>query len=156
MICPFCKHSFTSASGVTSHLENGSCQNAPSLNREKVYRIVNRNDPSGFITKKQIEWYPEDSAQYSATNHAFNGSFWQCYICHGEFFTVHGLNQHLNSPVHKQNLYQCPNKGNCGKEFVTLAALLNHLESESCRLVRFEAMNQCVNDVVQMGSFLTS
>ncbi|KAK1140706.1 hypothetical protein N8T08_009907 [Aspergillus melleus] len=156
MICPFCKHGFTSASGVTSHLENGSCQNAPSFNREKVYRIMNRSDPSGFITKKQIEWYPEDSAQYSATNQAFNGSFWQCWICHREFLTVHGLNQHLNSPVHKQNLYHCPNKGNCGKEFVTLAALFNHLESESCRLVRFETMNQCVNDVVQTGSSLTS
>lgn len=90
-------------------------------------------DRDRAITNKQIESSKEASVQYSATINAFNGSYWECYLCHREFDKKHALNQHLNSPVHKQKVYRCPNaKRLCGKEFVALAGLFSHLESESC------------------------
>ncbi|OOF98216.1 hypothetical protein ASPCADRAFT_164606 [Aspergillus carbonarius ITEM 5010] len=139
IICPFCKTTFTTATGVTHHLETGSCPRASSLNRETIHKLIRSRDTQGIITNKLLEWYEDDSGQYSATRRAFNGRYWECYICHREFNTVTALNQHLNSPVHKRKLYHCPNRtGRCGKQFTTLAALFNHLESESCGCTRFE------------------
>ncbi|PYI00556.1 hypothetical protein BO78DRAFT_329737 [Aspergillus sclerotiicarbonarius CBS 121057] len=137
--CPFCKTAFTTATGVAHHLERGSCPRAPSLNRKIIYKWIHSRDTQGIITKKMLEWHEDDSGDYSATRRAFNGKDWECYICHRKFNTVTALNQHLNSPVHKQKLYHCPNStGGCGKEFTTIAALFNHWESESCGFMRFE------------------
>ena len=49
------------------------------------------------------------------------------------------------SNSHRQEIYYCPNR-NCPKEFVTLAGLFNHLESESCGYTRFESVNRNVAD----------
>ncbi|KAF3480727.1 uncharacterized protein GIQ15_06074 [Arthroderma uncinatum] len=147
--CPFCGVGFTTASGLVHHLERGACPRAPSLNRETILRKVRELDPNGRITNRQIEWRDEDNVQYSATQHAFNGQYWQCYLCSSTFNSVNGPNSHLNSPVHKQKVYRCPNRLNrCLKEFVTLAALFNHLESESCAAMRFEVVQRGVNDML--------
>ncbi|EED21400.1 zinc finger protein, putative [Talaromyces stipitatus ATCC 10500] len=145
--CPFCKVNYTSASGLTHHLERGACQNAPFLNREKILQIVRRQDPNGIITKKQIEWYKEQTTVYEVTSQAYNGSAWECYLCHREFNARQHLTQHLNSPVHKQQVYHCPNF-KCPKEFVTLAALFNHLESETCAYMKFQSVQKHVHDIV--------
>ncbi|RAL04020.1 uncharacterized protein BO80DRAFT_486265 [Aspergillus ibericus CBS 121593] len=139
IVCPFCKTGFATATGVTHHLERGSCPHAPSLNREAIYKFIRSRDTQGILTKKMLEWHEDDNGKYTATSRAFNGKSWECYICHRKFNTSAALSQHLNSTVHKQKLYHCPNMtGRCGKEFVTLAALFNHLESESCGFTRFE------------------
>lgn len=146
--CPFCKKNFTTASGLTHHLETASCRQAPGLNRETILQIVRQRDPHGVITRKQIGWDQEDNSIYTATDMAFNGSHWECYICHKQFSGPRGLNQHLNSPAHKQKVYHCPNRRrSCEKQFITLAALFNHLESESCSFMRFEKVQQQVNNV---------
>ncbi|KAB8259313.1 hypothetical protein BDV32DRAFT_59988 [Aspergillus pseudonomiae] len=148
--CPFCKANYTSASGLAHHLERGSCPRASTLNRETILRIVHKRDPQGVITNKQIEWYKEDSSHYSATDHAFNGSSWECYLCHRGFRSVKALDSHLNSSVHKQNVYHCPNSnGRCVKQFTTLAALFNHLESEACSFMRFEKVRKNVDRIFQ-------
>jgi Zinc-finger of C2H2 type len=148
--CPFCKVNYTSASGLTHHLETGSCPRAPNLNREAILRMVRERDPHGVITNKQIGWREDEDVKYTATSRAFNGSFWECYMCHKEFNTANALNAHLNSPVHKQKVYRCPNlKDKCGKQFVSLAALFNHLESEACAFMRFEKVQQQVGGVLQ-------
>lgn len=119
--------------------------------------MIRERDRDGVITNKQIEWHEGESIQYSATDRAFNGSFWECYLCHKEFRKRNQLNQHLNSPRHKQEIYCCPNvKGICGKQFNELAGLFNHLESESCAFMRFEKVQQQVNDVVQGRRLITS
>ncbi|EFE44949.1 hypothetical protein TRV_00323 [Trichophyton verrucosum HKI 0517] len=126
------------------------------MNRETILRKVRECDPYGRVTLKQLEWHPEDNSNYYATDQAFNGSSWQCYLCPSCFKTRHGLNQHLNSPVHKQKVYRCPNdRSQCGKEFVTLAALFHHLESESCSVVRFETAQKGVNDMFLKGKMIT-
>lgn len=148
--CPFCKTGFTTASGLTHHLETGSCPNARSLNRDIIYKMIRERDPNGVVTKKQIEWHGDESASYSVTNRAFNGQYWECYLCHRLFNKARYLEQHLNSSAHRQKGYHCPNlKVKCGKEFITLAGLFNHLESESCGFMRFEKVEKRVGDVIQ-------
>ncbi|KAI9689644.1 MAG: hypothetical protein M1820_010142, partial [Bogoriella megaspora] len=68
--CPFCATKYTSASGLTHHLETGSCSRAPSLNREKILDMVRQRDPSGVITNKQLEYHQEDNVTYSASSKA--------------------------------------------------------------------------------------
>ena len=148
--CPFCNKAYTTATGVVHHLESGSCLNAPKLNRETILDIVRSRDPAGVITNKQIEWHEERSVTYEAGAHAFNGFAWECYICHSEFRMVSALNAHLNSARHKEKVYHCPNANNrCGKQFVNLAGLFNHLESEACAFMRFEKVQQNFGDVLQ-------
>lgn len=146
--CPFCKVKFTTASGVSHHLETGSCPNAGNLNHQNIHRMIRERDVHGVITNKLIEWKEESFSQYSATDRAFNGYNWECYICHKEFNAKFSLNNHLNSPVHRQKVYHCPNaKAKCGKDFVSLAALFNHLESESCVFMRFEKVQKHAADL---------
>ncbi|KAL4815694.1 hypothetical protein BDW67DRAFT_191340 [Aspergillus spinulosporus] len=132
--CPFCKARYTTA--------------APSLNRKSIYRLVRERDPHGIITHKQIGWRNEENATYSATVQAWNGAGYECYLCHRQFKSLTALNQHLNSPVHKQQVYHCPN-GRCAKSFATLAGLFNHLESESCGHMRFENVQKQVGNVLR-------
>ncbi|PLB36784.1 uncharacterized protein BDW47DRAFT_132590, partial [Aspergillus candidus] len=147
--CPFCQSGFTTASGVVHHLETGSCRSAPQLNRETIHRLVRERDPNSLITTKQIEWHDEDNATCSATEKAWNGAYWECYLCHKQFNTIAGLNAHVNSPVHKQKIYHCPNSnGGCYKTFVVLAGLFSHLESESCGYTRFKNVQKQLQDVL--------
>ncbi|KAK6449405.1 hypothetical protein FP744_10005655 [Trichoderma asperellum] len=87
--CPFCQTGFTSASGLSYHLETGSCINAPSLNRERILALVRKRDPHGVITNKQIQWRDEESSTYEANHLAYNGDAWECYICHDETWIEH-------------------------------------------------------------------
>ena len=95
--CPFCRTAFTTATGVTHHLERGRCPEAPGLNRDQIYKIVRAKDPNGIITKNLIGWYPESDSYYEATARAWNGYGYECYFCHREFHMLNSLNQHLNS-----------------------------------------------------------
>lgn len=99
MTCPFCHHTFATATGVTHHLEQGSCPKARNVNRDELYRFVRAKDPEGRISKKLIGWH--GSSGYEVTGDAWNGAAWECYFCHREFKLCSGLNQHLNSPVRK-------------------------------------------------------
>ena len=144
------------ASGLTHHLETGSCTSAPTLNRDVILRMVRKLDQRGIITSKQIEWHQDENVTYHATRHAFNGSSWECYLCHKLFNTDNALNAHLSSPAHKQKVYHCPNsKMKCGKEFVSLAGLFNHLESEACSFMRFQNVQQHMNSILQGRKLVT-
>lgn len=114
---------------------------------------MSQRDRNGAFTSKQIGWL-EQSDRFTPTNRAFNGSFWECYICHREFSTAAALSQHANSPVHKQKIYHCPNRS-CEKEFTSLAGLFNHLESESCGFMRFEKVQRKVVDVFEGRKLIT-
>lgn len=52
--------------------------------------------------------------------------------------------------MHEQNIYRCP-KGGCGREFRALSGLVQHVESESCGLMRFaQVQRQARNGVEKM------
>jgi stress-induced morphogen len=143
--CPLCKRMFVTASGVSHHLETGSCPRAPNLNRETIHKMIHARDPNRFVTKNQLEWHGE----FQVTDNSWNGSAYECYLCHRAFSSLAELNRHVNSGPHRQKIYHCPNRG-CAKEFVRLASLFNHLESESCGFIRFEGVQK------QVAGFLDS
>lgn len=154
--CPFCQVSYTTAGGLSHHLERGACPRAPRLNRESIFRLVRQRDPSGIISNKQIGWVDEVTVEYSVTDRAYNGYGWECYLCHRIFNLRQGLTAHINSPVHKEILYHCPNtRGTCGKQFTTLAAMFNHLESETCSFMRFEKVQERVQNVFMGNQLIT-
>ncbi|KAL7629034.1 hypothetical protein AAE478_000552 [Parahypoxylon ruwenzoriense] len=154
IVCPFCKRAFATATGLSHHLEGGHCPSAPFLNCEEVYKLVRSKDPTGVISKKLIDWQGP-SATYEATGKSWNGWAYECYFCHRSFAALNSLNQHLNSPAHQQPLYHCPNRNICGRDFKTLAAVMNHLESESCGYTRFENVQTSVSNIVSSNRRLT-
>lgn len=144
--CPFCKAALTSASGLSQHLEAGSCPRAGNLNHRTIFQVISQRDRGGLITSKLLT-YPDSGTQDIATDATWNGFNYECYLCHREFRNLQGLNQHLSSPAHDEKLYHCPNR-NCTGQFVRLASLFNHLESESCNFVRFEKVQKHVHDFI--------
>jgi hypothetical protein len=148
IVCPFCQNTFTTASGVSHHLETASCPKARNLDRNAIHQLLRQRDPNGIITEHLLEWHTGNSIDETWDPcSAYNGDGYECYICHREFGTPHSLDQHIRSPAHQAPLYHCPNKrGKCGgKRFPTLAALFNHLESESCGYVKFSAVQKNVD-----------
>lgn len=134
--CPWCSNMFTNLTGICLHLESGSCSSG--INRQKIDRYCKEVDPNHVFTNKQIGWYDDTSDSPSlATNVAWDGSFFRCYLCQNGFHTLAALNQHLGSPAHRQNIYHCPR---CQQEYSMLSALVNHLESESCSALRFNGI----------------
>ncbi|KAK1977069.1 zinc finger protein [Colletotrichum cereale] len=144
--CPFCKKSCTTATGLVHHLEQGACPNAP-LDRDTLYEAVRQRDPQGLISKNLLDWH--GSPTYRATERAYNPDVdaYECYLCHRHFYALRSLDSHLNSAAHKQALYHCPNR-KCGRDYKTLAGVINHLESESCAFMRFESVQRNVERIV--------
>lgn len=131
---------------MVRHLESGCCPAAP-LDRDELYRAVRNRDPDGLIANLLLNWSGSDV--YEVSELAWNSSVeaYQCYLCARLFTKISSLNQHLNSPVHQRELYHCPHR-QCIKEFTTLAALVNHLESESCGYMRFESVQNNVGNLL--------
>lgn len=150
--CPFCSKVCNTATGLVHHIERGACPKAP-LDREKLYHAVRSRDPTGLISKKLLTG-PANST-YEATGRTWNPrtKAYECYFCHRPFQTLVALNQHLQSPIHQQALYHCPNRG-CAKDFKTLAAVINHLESESCAYMSFQTMQQTTQRLFDRGRMI--
>jgi hypothetical protein len=136
----------TSASGLSHHLETESCTKAQDVNYRTIFKTVSQGDPGGLLTNKLLT-HPDSEIQNIATNATWNGSSFECYLCHRKYDTIRALDQHLNSPAHSAKLYHCPNRS-CNREFERLASLFNHLESESCGFVRFETVQDSVQNVI--------
>ncbi|CZT03158.1 related to zinc finger protein [Rhynchosporium agropyri] len=148
MQCPFCKKSFATASGVTIHLESGSCSGCD-LDRQKINNMVQRMDTNNVITRPMLTMPGYDNnVQDIATERSWNGRAYACYLCRRQFGTLRGLNAHINSPVHEQSIYRCPGRG-CGRDYKILSGLVQHVESESCGLMRFAQVQQQARNGVQ-------
>ncbi|CAG8310410.1 unnamed protein product [Penicillium salamii] len=133
--CQYCDAEFVTSSGVLHHLESGSCPEAPDKNRSRLYRDIQRLDTTGRIT-----------------NGAWYGDHWECDICDKEFYRggSAAVASHMLSPVHNGELYHCLNvSDNCNKTFVSLAAVFNHMESESCGYLDFEDVPNCLNRLLR-------
>ena len=107
-----------------------------------MWQFLRERDPQGGFTERLLT-YPGSklSAEWDPSS-AWNGSGFQCYICGKQYQTPNVLRQHVMSPVYQAPIYHCPNwNGKCGgKKFPTLAAFFNHLESESCGLMKFQGV----------------
>jgi hypothetical protein len=109
------------------------------LDRTGIHQVVRQFDPKGVICKENVP--VANPVVYQATQRAWNSyrGAYECFLCYDGFSSLHGLNQHLNSPRHQQSIYHCPNPECAGRDFTTLAALVSHLESGSCRYIHFQS-----------------
>lgn len=137
--CPFCKRDFATASGMTIHLESGTCSSG--LNRTKINSIVQQLDRNNVITRPMLTMPGYDNVETIATERAWNGYCYQCYLCPRSFSTLGALNAHMKSPAHEQNVYRCP-KASCGSTFKLLSGLVQHVESEACGVMRFSQVQK--------------
>ncbi|KAJ7222748.1 hypothetical protein B0H12DRAFT_1151130, partial [Mycena haematopus] len=90
-----CGLAFVSRSALLLHLESGSCKSG--ADRLTINRYVREYDTQNIITN------PHDSSP--ATDRAWNGRAYECYLCHTGYRTLASLNQHLASPRHQEKQY---------------------------------------------------
>jgi hypothetical protein len=124
--------------------------------------MVAKADVNGVITDRLritgpqgAQPYPFDNdTRYVATSRTWNGSAFECYLCHKCFRQLKDLNAHLASPVHTgAKMYHCPPRG-CGVKFNTLSGLMRHIEDESCGVRRFRFVEKAIKDSVERFSEL--
>ncbi|OJA21526.1 hypothetical protein AZE42_01803 [Rhizopogon vesiculosus] len=96
---------------------------------------------------RRIEGRTPRVVTYYATEHAFNGTAYECYLCHRTFRTSRALNTHVSSPVHDANEFRCPK---CKREFKLISGLMQHIESESCGIARFQAVGDFTKDLTDL------
>jgi len=71
------------------------------------------------------------------TELAFNGTAYECYLCHRTFRTLNALNSHVGSPAHDANEFECPK---CEREFKLISSLMQHIEREVCGIAKFNSI----------------
>ncbi|KAF8910191.1 hypothetical protein CPB84DRAFT_1834193 [Gymnopilus junonius] len=103
------------------HLESGACTSGYDTNNviTTPRHMITGGSASGDIT-------------YIATSRSWNGSGYECYLCHGIYSTLGALNQHLASPRHQDKIYRCLGPS-CEYRCSALSALVQHIESNKCR-----------------------
>ena len=128
MQCFGCDRVFPTFTGITLHLESGTC--ASGATRLKVDKRVHELDTRGAITnRKRIgygDWEPEPDIW--ATECAWNGYAYECYICDNEYDTLGRLNGHItqiHAPKRTENIYNCPG---CGRQFKLFSQFMGHME----------------------------
>jgi len=138
--CPWCKNNYATASGLTIHLESGSCSSG--LNRAKINTQIRQLDRRNVITTPLLTMGDSyEDTETTATERAWNGDAYECYFCPREFGSLTALNQHLRSPAHERDNYHCPKAG-CNRTYKLLSGLVQHVESESCGLMTFGQTQQ--------------
>ncbi|CAK5263914.1 unnamed protein product [Mycena citricolor] len=156
VMCPGrgCGLGFVSRSAVVLHLESGKC--ASGMTREKVKVLVRQYDRENLITDpaRMITSPGISSPTYIATPRAWNGTAYECYLCHSTFRTLPALNAHLASPRHEDKIYVCP-LASCRTHFSTLSALCQHIESEQCGVHKFRAVQEGMDGLVGKMKRLT-
>ncbi|CCM05280.1 uncharacterized protein FIBRA_07492 [Fibroporia radiculosa] len=130
------------------------------MSRERINRLAVQYDTTNVITNpsRLIEGsggytLPERTVTTWATERSFNGTKYECFLCHREYRTLAALNQHLGSAAHDDDIYRCPRGWQgCGTEFRTLSGLCQHVEAERCGIRRFNDPMQSV--ITSMSSAL--
>ncbi|PCH42950.1 hypothetical protein WOLCODRAFT_102839, partial [Wolfiporia cocos MD-104 SS10] len=134
-----CSKAFGTPSAVIQHLESSACTSG--MTRQRVNRMAIAADRGAVITDRAR--IAADNERLSmpesvATTAWFNGSSYECIICHRTCRTLVGLNRHLRSPAHSEKIFKCPRQwSGCGKAFNTLSGLVQHVESGVCGVRKF-------------------
>ncbi|KAF7335284.1 Zinc finger protein [Mycena sanguinolenta] len=146
-----CSLTFVSRAAAFAHLESGRCPSR--MDRQTLNRLLRQYDTNNVITKpsRMLE-YTETT--YYATERAFNGLGYECYLCHHEFRTLQNLNKHLASPRHQQKIYVCP-LNVCRVSFATLSGLCQHIESGRCGVLKFKVVQDAMDQLMGKMKGLT-
>ncbi|KAI0310333.1 hypothetical protein OF83DRAFT_881824 [Amylostereum chailletii] len=138
--CPLCTRGFKQPSAIAHHVESGACPKAPVSRHQVTHAIHSLNIIPTISISRRIGGGPVSNiptiVQYTATERAWNGKAYQCYLCYCTFHQLHFLNAHLHSAAHDSDEFRCP-KAKCGRTFKVVSALVQHIESEACGLARF-------------------
>ncbi|KAI0743128.1 hypothetical protein C8Q80DRAFT_1192899 [Daedaleopsis nitida] len=146
--CPMkgCDRWFVSLSALVLHLEAGTCTSG--MTRKMLDELIARYDKRHIITNPdRLLTGPGGTSRARtqvtdewATERAWNGRAYECYLCHKTFATLLALNAHLRSPAHADKMYHCPTAfGGCGTEFRTMSAFCQHMENAKCGAHRFRS-----------------
>ena len=144
-----CRGLFASGSALIQHLESGSCKSK--MTRHDVNKLAVQMDvenaltnPARLLTGPGGSAPPKITASWATelSRNPATGKY-ACMVCHKEFLKLNWLNAHLQSSVHDEKIYRCPEgwKG-CGNEFNTLGALCQHVEKGSCGVRQFNSTLQ--------------
>ncbi|THH04290.1 hypothetical protein EW145_g5627 [Phellinidium pouzarii] len=144
-----CGKSFVSVSALILHAESDTC--ASGITRRAIDAFVARLDrnnvianPARMITGPNGASRFEEEPEYWATERAWNGWAYECFLCNGEFQTLRALDAHLKSQRHRQSIYRCP-MSSCGNEYKALSALSQHIESGSCGVKKNRQVQNVMN-----------
>ncbi|KAJ7447843.1 hypothetical protein FB451DRAFT_1534155 [Mycena latifolia] len=143
-----CGLSFVSHYALVLHLESGKC--ASGSDRQFVNRRVREYDTQNLITdpaRLLTGGAGGSHVKYLATAATWNGSSYECYLCHGGYRSLAALNQHLASPRHEDKIYVCP-LNTCRQHFPTLSGLFQHIESGRCGVSKFKVVQNTIAGLV--------
>ncbi|KAF9045870.1 hypothetical protein BDP27DRAFT_1386527 [Rhodocollybia butyracea] len=115
---------FKMVSAIAQHVESGSCN--PRINRHTVTQAIHSLDLIPTISINRRITGGSASAtrtitNYSATELAYNGRAYECYLCHRLFSSLGSLNSHLNSPAHDSKEFKCPK---CAKRYALISGFV--------------------------------
>jgi hypothetical protein len=96
---------------------------------------------------RRIEGGTPRVVSYYATERTFNGTAYECYLCHRTFRTLDALNTHISSPAHDANEFRCPK---CKREYKLVSSLMQHIESEVCGIARFQTVGDLTRDLTDL------
>jgi len=153
-VCPGkdCGRGFVSKSALLLHFEGGKCPSG--ITREKLNQKIVQLDRNNLITNPARliagpRGYESPRVTETwATERSWNGSAYECVLCHRQYRTLHSLNAHLKSPRHQDKIYRCPNRTSCGSEFSALSSLTQHIESEKCGVIRFGGVQSAMDSLL--------
>ncbi|EKM52223.1 uncharacterized protein PHACADRAFT_260453 [Phanerochaete carnosa HHB-10118-sp] len=147
-----CTRAFASHADLVLHWESGTCPSG--VTRQLVNDTAAKNDRYRLITdaRRLIQgpdggYTPRGSVTTWATQASWNGSAYECVLCHCTYPKLARLNEHLQSPVHDERMYKCPTAlEGCAAQFRTLSAVVQHIESGKCGVRKFQRQIQGVMD----------
>jgi hypothetical protein len=90
-----------------------------------------------YSTSRRVEGGTPRVMSHYVTERAFNGTAYECYLCHRTFRTLGALNSHVSSLAHDANEFRCPK---CEGEYKLISGLMQHIESEGCGIAKFQAV----------------
>lgn len=133
--CLFCEREFRFPSAIAMHIESGSHK----ITRHQVTMAVHKLGIVPTISVDRRLTAPVEAPatiiSYKATEEAFDGVSYRCYLCPGTYATLGGLNAHLNSPAHDADEFKCPK---CNMQFKLVSGLIQHVESGTCAIAKFK------------------
>ncbi|KAF4612362.1 hypothetical protein D9613_004354 [Agrocybe pediades] len=153
--CPFkCGGAFVSRSAMVLHLESGSCSSG--VTRQMIDRYIRQKDTNNIITdpSRMIGGSSQQDVTYIASERSWNGHGYQCCLCQHEFRSLRALNSHLASPKHQDKVYICRGP-NCNLRFSVVSALVQHIESEKCGVLRFKSVQSAMDSMLGSMARLT-
>ncbi|KIP01430.1 hypothetical protein PHLGIDRAFT_123352 [Phlebiopsis gigantea 11061_1 CR5-6] len=154
------KRLFSSQSNLARHLRS-------SIHQPRANVCPERDYSCGFVLNAHLIAYWEsgtcrsDAMRQSVDSFAAYGGRGAAHrvrqrlayeLYHRELRLLSALNAHLRSPAYAERVYDCPSVFvGCGVQFTTLSGLMQHVESGSCGVQRFQRQVDSPMDTLTSG-----